>query len=62
MMAKKKQIETVTSDDLGVAIGTSSVLLQSHSPPPVKPPGQKFEGADSVPVVVAKLRDEANVI
>jgi len=62
MMAKKKQIETVTSDDLGVAIGTSSVSLQSHSPPPVKPPGQKFEGADSVPVVVAKLRDEANVI
>jgi len=28
----------------------------------VKPPGKKFEGADSVPVVVAKLRDEANVI
>jgi len=62
MMAKKKQIETVTPGDLGVAMGTSSVSLQSHFPPPVKPPGQKFEGADSVPTVVAKLRDEANVI
>jgi electron transfer flavoprotein beta subunit len=62
MMAKKKQIETVTPEDLGVTIGASSVSLQSHLPPPVKPPGQKFEGADSVPVVVAKLRDEANVI
>ena len=27
-----------------------------------KPPGQKFEGADSVSTVVGKLRDEANVI
>ena len=62
MMAKKKQIETVTPEDLGVAIGTSSVSLQSHFPPPAKPPGQKFEGADSVPTVVARLRDEANVI
>ena len=62
MMAKKKVIETISPGDLGVSMNDSRVTLVSHSPPPEKPPGQKFEGADSVATVVGKLRDEANVI
>lgn len=62
MMAKKKQIEVFSATDLGVELGASNVTINSHSPPPEKPPGQRFEGADSVSTVVAKLRDEANVI
>jgi len=62
MMAKKKAIETVSPGDLGLSVGASRVTVVSHSPPPEKPPGQKFEGADSVATVVGKLRDEANVI
>jgi electron transfer flavoprotein beta subunit len=62
MMAKKKIIETMTPADLGVDTGSSSVSIDTHSPPPEKPPGQKFEGAESVATVVGKLRDEANVI
>ena len=62
MMAKKKQIETLSPSDLGIELGESAVTVEIHSPPPEKPPGQKFIGADSVPVVVGKLRNEANVI
>ena len=62
MMAKKKVAETLGPADLGVDISTSSVSIVGHTPPPQKPPGQKFEGADSVAAVVSKLRDEANVI
>ena len=62
MMAKKKPIETWTLGDLGVDIEANGVNIDSHSPPAEKPPGQKFEGAESVSTVVSKLRDEANVI
>ena len=62
MMAKKKAVETLTPADLGVTIDSPRVTLESHSAPAEKPPGQKFEGAESVPTVVSKLRDEANVI
>lgn len=62
MMAKKKVIESVNAGDLGIDLGESGVKINSHAPPPEKPPGQKFEGAESVPTVVAKLREEANVI
>jgi len=62
MMAKKKPIETMTPGDLGVELGSTSVSVESHSSPSEKPPGQKFQGSDSVGVVVQKLRDEANVI
>ena len=62
MMAKKKQIEVLSPSDLEVEIGDSPVKLRGHSSPPQKAPGQKFEGADSVAEVVAKLREEANVI
>ena len=62
MMAKKKAVESLTPSDLGVSLIDSRVSLESHSAPAEKPPGQKFEGASSVPTVVSKLRDEANVI
>ncbi len=62
MMAKKKTIETLSVGDLGVDVGASSVTLENQSPPAEKPAGQKFEGAESVSTVVAKLRDEAKVI
>jgi len=62
MMAKKKVAETLSPGDLGVDTGGSSVSTEGHTPPPEKPPGQKFEGAESVAEVVDKLRDEANVI
>jgi len=62
MMAKKKAIETMSVDDLGIDIGSASVTLDNQSPPAEKPAGQKFEGADSVSTVVGKLREEAKVI
>jgi electron transfer flavoprotein beta subunit len=62
MMAKRKVIETVSAMDLGVDMGESQVIIESHDSPPEKPPGQKFEGVDSVQTVVLKLREEANVI
>ena len=48
--------------DLGVDIGESGIKINAHDSPPEKPPGQKFEGAESVSTVVTKLREEANVI
>ena len=62
MMAKKKQIDTLTPEDLGVDASNSKVIIESHSSPPEKQPGQKFVGSESVPEVVNKLREEANVI
>ena len=62
MMAKKKIAETLSPADLGVDTGDSSVSTEGHTPPLAKPPGQQFEGAESVAEVVGKLRDEANVI
>ena len=62
MMAKKKPIESITSGDLGVNLDSSNVKMNSQKPPPEKPAGQKFEGAEYVNEVVSKLRNEANVI
>ena len=62
MMAKKKDITRLDADGLGVILSESAVRLISHTSPPEKAPGQKFEGASSIPTVVTKLRDEANVI
>ena len=62
MMAKKKQVESITSGDLGVILDSPNVTLNSQNPPPEKPAGQKFEGAEHVNEVVLKLRNEANVI
>ena len=62
MMAKKKIAETLSPADLGVDTGDSSVSTEGHTLPLEKPPGQQFEGAESVAEVVGKLRDEANVI
>ncbi|MBV23043.1 MAG: hypothetical protein CMA53_02965 [Euryarchaeota archaeon] len=62
MMAKKKPIESIISSDLGVNLEASNVKMNSQNPPPEKPAGQKFEGAEYVNEVVSKLRNEANVI
>lgn len=62
MMAKKKPIDSLSPDDLGIDDSNSKVIINSHSSPPEKQPGQKFVGPESVPEVVEKLRDEANVI
>ena len=62
MMAKKKPVESITSGDLGVNLDPSNVKMNSQNPPPEKPAGQKFEGAEYVNEVVSKLRNEANVI
>ena len=62
MMAKKKPIEAISSSDLGVNLSSSNVKLNSQNPPPEKPAGQKFEGAEHINEVVSKLRNEANVI
>ena len=62
MMAKKKAIETMSVEDLGIDIGSAAVTLDNQSPPAEKPAGQKFEGAESVSTVVGKLREEAKVI
>ena len=62
MMAKKKPIDIFAPDDLGVDVSNSMVSIKSHSSPPEKQPGQKFVGSDSIPEVVSKLREEANVI
>jgi electron transfer flavoprotein beta subunit len=62
MMAKKKAVDTLSPADLGVDLGASDVSLQNQAPPAEKPAGQKFEGAENVPTVVSKLRDEAKVL
>jgi electron transfer flavoprotein beta subunit len=62
MMAKKKPIDSLTSDDLGVDTSKSAVSVESHSSPPEKPSGKKFVGTESVPEVVNMLRNDANVI
>ncbi len=62
MMAKKKVIQSISAGDLGISLGDSSISIDSQNPPPEKPAGQKFEGAEHVPTVVSKLRNEANVI
>ncbi|MBA46176.1 MAG: hypothetical protein CMB31_06275 [Euryarchaeota archaeon] len=62
MMAKKKPIESMDSDSLGVDVSGSSATINSQSPPDEKAPGQMFEGADSISEVVQKLRNEAKVL
>jgi electron transfer flavoprotein beta subunit len=62
MMAKKKVVESLSSADLGIDLSNSNVSLNSQTPPPEKAAGQKFDGAEHVPIVVSKLRNEANVI
>ena len=61
-MAKKKPIESIGIEEMGIEIGGPRASLQSHSSPPEKPPGQKFEGAGSIEIVVGKLRDEGNSV
>ncbi len=63
MMAKKKIIETIKPEELGLEIEYSEhITLQSQNSPPEKEPGQIFEGVEDIPEIVSKLRNEANVI
>lgn len=58
MRAKKKEIENVISEDLGVDLMPKNKVLEIFEPPPRK------EGVivDSVDVLVNKLKNEASVI
>ena len=56
-MAKKAEVVLLTP-----ASGEGTTSIVSHSPPPLKPPGKTYEGAEHVAEVVKLLRDEANVI
>lgn len=58
MKAKKKEIERVGADDLGVDLRPRLEILRME-PPPERPAGVKV---DSVDELVAKLREEAKVI
>ena len=62
MMAKKKQIESLSPADLGVSMEDGGVNIESIGYPPEKPAGQTFQGAASASEVVIKLREEANII
>jgi electron transfer flavoprotein beta subunit len=62
MMAKKKQIELLTAADLGIDLGGGNVSTVNHTPPAEKQPGKQYQGAESVPIVVGLLRNEAKVL
>jgi electron transfer flavoprotein beta subunit len=58
MKAKKKPVEVLTPDQLGVTLRQHLKLIEVNDPPPRKP-GVKV---GSVQELVAKLRNEAKVI
>ena len=63
MMAKKKVIETIKPENLGLEGSDSErVLLKAQNSPPEKEPGQIFEGVGEIPTIISKRRNEANVI
>lgn len=58
MKAKKKQLDVLTADELGVDL-TPTVEVQSVEPPPERKGGIKVESVDEL---VDKLKNEAKVI
>jgi electron transfer flavoprotein beta subunit len=58
MKAKKKPLDTLTPDELGVDI-SPRVTLVKVSPPPQRQAGIKVESVDEL---VDKLKNEAKVI
>ncbi|MFM7120050.1 MAG: electron transfer flavoprotein subunit beta/FixA family protein, partial [Gammaproteobacteria bacterium] len=58
MKAKKKPLDTVTSEDLGVDL-TPTVRVLSVEPPAERQGGIKVENVDAL---VDKLKNEAKVI
>ena len=62
MMAKKKVIETIKPEELGLGGDSDRIILQTQDSPAEKEPGQIFEGVGEIPTIVSKLRNEANVI
>ena len=61
-MAKKKVIETIKPEELGLGGDSDRIILQTQDSPAEKEPGQIFEGVGEIPTIVSKLRNEANVI
>tara|TARA_B100001250_G_scaffold408067_1_gene429844 strand:- start:334 stop:1071 length:738 start_codon:yes stop_codon:yes gene_type:complete len=57
MMAKRAQVDVKSAQ-----APASSVTIVSHSMPPAKPAGKKFDGGQSAETVVDLLRNEANII
>ena len=57
MMAKRAQVSLVSAN-----APSPSVSIVSHTPPPAKPAGKKYEGGSSAQEVARLLRDEANII
>ena len=57
MMAKRAQVSLVSA-----SAPSPSVSIVSHTHPPAKPAGKKYEGGSSAQEVARLLRDEANVI
>jgi electron transfer flavoprotein beta subunit len=57
MMAKRAQVEVRSA-----SAPAATVSIISHSLPPQKPKGKKYDSADSAGEVARLLRDEANVI
>ena len=61
MMAKKKVIETIKPENLGLEGSDSErVFAYAQNSPQKKP--DKFEGVGEIPTIISKLRNEANVI
>lgn len=58
MKAKKKPLDTLTTDELGVDVAPRYKIVKVSEPPP-RPEGVKVE---SVPELIEKLRNEAKVI
>ncbi len=58
MKAKKKQIDTVTPDELGVDV-SSGLKVVSVEAPPARSAGIKVESVDEL---ISKLKTEAKVI
>ena len=58
MKAKKKPIDTLTPDELGVDV-SSGLTIVSVGPPPARSAGIKVESVDEL---ISKLKSEAKVI
>jgi electron transfer flavoprotein beta subunit len=58
MKAKKKQLDTMTPEELGVDV-SSGLKIVSVSPPPSRSAGVKVKSVDEL---ISKLKTEAKVI
>ena len=61
MAAKRATVDGCSGGDIGVT-PTPRITLVGHTAPAEKPPGQTFEGAETVATVIQLLREEAKVL